>query len=151
MSKTAIPTFQTEPLAMHPALGVCIGEYHYNIIGGAGGLTRFGVHIEVLRPRAKSSLHHWHQTEDEMVDILSGEVVLVEEDETILCKGDVACWPVAVPVGNHLENRSGADASYLTVGTPNKQDVIHYPDHELVTYKDCYDRRYTHSDGRPVE
>ena len=132
-------------------LGFCLGEYDYNIIGDAGGLTQFGVQIEVLPPRAKSSLHHWHQTKDEMVYMLSGKVVLLEEDETIWCKGNAACWPAAVPVDHHLENRSGADASYLTVGTPNKQDAIYYPDHDLITHKDGEDRRYTHSDGRPFE
>lgn len=135
MSKTAIPPFLTEPLVRLPALGVCLGEYDCSSIGEAGGLTQFGVHIEVLRPIGKSSLHHWHQT----------------EDETILCKGDAACRPAGAPIDHHLENRNGADASYLTVGTRNKQDVIHIPDHDLITHEDGDDRRYTHSDSRPFE
>ena len=149
MPKTTIPPLQTEPSAMHPALGACLGEYEYSIIGEAGGLSQFGVHIEVLRPGSKSSLHHWHKTEDEMIYMLSGEVILVEEDETLLRTGDAACWPAGVHIGHHLENRSGANASYLTVGTRNKRDVIHYPNHDLITHKDGKNRRYTHSDGRP--
>ena len=149
MSKTAIPPFQTEPLAMHPALEVCLGEYDYNIIDGAGGLTQFGMHIEVLRPRAKSSLNHWNQTEEEMVDILSGEVVLVEEDETILCKGDVACWPAGAATDHYLGNRSVANASYLTIGSCNQTETVHYPDHNLITYNDGEARRHCQSDGSP--
>ena len=149
MPKTAIPPLQTEASISHPVLGCHLGGYDYSIVGETGGLTQFGVYIEVLHPRSKLPLRHWHKTEDEMIYMLSGEVILVEEDETLLRTGDAACWPAGVPIGHHLENRSGAHASYLTVGTRNKRDVIHYPDHDLITHKDGKNRRHTHRDGRP--
>jgi uncharacterized cupin superfamily protein len=123
--------------------------YDYSIIGEAGGLTQFGVHIEVLRPGSKSSLRHWHETKDEMIYMLSGEVVLIEEAETRLCKGNAACWPAGAATTQCLENRSDADASYLTIGARNQLDTIHYPDHNLITHKNGAARRYSQSDGSP--
>jgi uncharacterized cupin superfamily protein len=149
MPKTAIPELQTEVPKPHPVLEYLLGAYDYSIIGEAGGLTQFGVHIEVLRPGSKSSLRHWHETEDEMIYMLSGEVVLIEETETRLCKGDAACWPAGAATAHCLENRREADASYLTSGTRNRLDTIHYPDHILITHKDGAARRYSQSDGSP--
>ena len=149
MPKTAIPDLQNEVPKPHPVLGCLFGAYDYSIIGEPDGLTQFGVHIEVLRPGSKSSLRHWHETKDEMIYMLSGEVVLIEEAETRLCKGDAACWPAGAATAHCLENRSDADASYLTIGARNQLDTIHYPDHNLITHKDGAARRYSQSDGSP--
>lgn len=151
MPKFSKPPFETEPAALHPVLGVAMGEYDYSILGDAGGMTQFGVHIEVLKPGSHSSLHHWHETEDEMIYMLTGEVILVEDEESILYAGDFACWPAGAATGHHLENRSGQDASYLTIGTRHKRDVIHYPHHDLITHKNEEALRHTHHDGRPYE
>ena len=139
MPKIALPPLQTEPAALH------------HILGEAKGLSQFGVHIEVLPLGPHSSLHHWHETEDEMIYMLAGEVVLVEGTETLLTAGDVACWFTGHPVGHHLENRSTVKASYLTIGKRKTKDVIHYPDHNLISHKDGDARRYTHADGRPFD
>ena len=149
MPKTAIPELQAEVPIPHPVSGCLLFAYEYSIIGKAGGLTQFGVHIEVLRPGSKLSLRNWHETEDEMTYMLSGEVVLFEETEPHLCKGDAACWPAGAATAHYLENRSDADASYLTIGTRNRLDTIHYPDHNLITHKDGAARRYSQSDGSP--
>jgi uncharacterized cupin superfamily protein len=44
----------------------------------AAGLTQFGVNVCTLRPGAASSQRHWHENEDELVYVLSGEVVLAK-------------------------------------------------------------------------
>ena len=149
MPKTAIPDLQNEVPKPHPVLGCLFGAYDYSIIGEPGGLTQFGVHIEVLRPGSKSSLRHWHETEDEMIYMLAGEVVLVEDHETLLCKGDFARWPAGIPTTHYIENRQDADAQYLTIGTRNPTDTVHYPDHKLVTHKDSAARQHGQSDGSP--
>ena len=149
MPKIAMPPLTLEDGYLHPVLGAGTGSYSYAVLGEAGGLTQFGAHIEVLPPGSRSSFRHWHETEDEMIYVLSGQVILTEESETTLHPGDVACWPAGTPVGHCLENRSAADARYLTIGTRNRRDVIHYPDHDLIAHKDGNARRYTHADGRP--
>src|SRR6202167_2858437 len=83
-------------------------------LGNAVGLDQFGVNLTTLRPGAASSLRHWHQQEDELVYVLEGEVVLVEDGvETVLKPGDAAGFKANVPNGHQLVNKSGRDAVYL--------------------------------------
>ena len=133
----------------HAVLGGGLGPYSTQLISDPGGLTQFGAFIEVLHPGSRSGFRHWHETEDEMIYMLTGEVVLIEEAETILRPGDAAAWPACAPLGHCLENRSAADASYLVIGTRTARDTIHYSDHDLITEKDGTARRYLHRDGAP--
>ena len=149
MPKNAIPPLQTEAPIIHPVLGCRLGGYDYSMIDEAGGLTQFGTHIGVLHPGPTSSLRQRHETEDEMIYMLAGEVVLVEEHETFLCKGDFACWPVGIPTTHCSGNRSDADVQYLTIGTHNLSDTMHYPDHNLITHKDSVARHHCQADGSP--
>lgn len=149
MPVVPIPPLTLEDGYVHPILGGGLGDYFHAVLGDPGGLTQFGVHIEVLPPGAQSSFRHWHEAEDELVMVLSGEVVLTEDKETILRTGDCAAFPAGHPVGHCLHNRSGTEARYLTVGTRLARDVIHYPDHDLVTHKDGKARAWFHADGRP--
>jgi uncharacterized cupin superfamily protein len=134
------------PLA-HPVLGATLGPYAHKPLGDAGGLTQVGVHLERLPPGSRSSVRHWHEAEDELVYLLAGTVILVEHTETPLAAGDVAAWKAGAPVGHCLENRSGADAVYLVVGTRGPNDVVHYPDHGVTLTKHGAARRYSRADG----
>jgi uncharacterized cupin superfamily protein len=101
-------------------------------LGASGGLTQFGAFVETLTPGAHSSELHWHETEDEFVLVISGEVTLVEGDahaltETLLRPGDAAVFKAGVALGHCLQNRSDAPASYLVVGTRTTTDRWHYP------------------------
>lgn len=145
MPKVTPPPLSREDAYIHPVLGGGLGPYLHSVIGEAGGLTQFGVHLEVLPPGSRSSFRHWHEAEDEMVFMLAGELVLIENSETTLRVGDAACWPAGHPVGHQLENRSGTEARYLTIGTRSRTDRIHYPDHDLITEKDGPARKYSRS------
>ena len=52
----------------------------YRRIAPVSGLTQMGTSHVVLKPGAWSSQRHWHEDEDELVIMLSGEAVLVEDD-----------------------------------------------------------------------
>ncbi len=149
MPKVPLTPFVAEADAGHPVLGRGNGPYAHRLLSDPGGLTQFGAHLERLPPGSRSSFRHWHEAEDELVYVIEGEVWLVEEGETLLRAGDAAAWPAGAPVGHRLENRGSADAPYLVVGTRAGHDVIHYPDHDLVTVKEGAARRYLHADGRP--
>lgn len=148
MPKITQPAWTREADPDHPVLGTGIGQYRYSILGETGGLTQFGVHLEELAPGSRSGHRHWHANEDEMIYMLHGEVILVEDSETVLFAGDIACWPAGAATGHCLENRSDAPATYLTVGTRKANDIIHYPDHDLITHKAGDQRRYTYANGR---
>ncbi len=131
----------------HPAMGETLGPYAHCILGNAGGLSQFGVHLECLPPGSASSFRHWHETEDEMVYILSGHPTLIEDSKATLAPGDAAVWPAGRAVGHCLRNDSPNETTYLTIGTRLTDDRIHYPDHDLITHKNGPARHYTHGDG----
>lgn len=149
MPMVTVPPLTQEATYSHPIMGGGLGPYAHAVLGDAGGITQFGVHIEVLPSGSRSSFRHWHEAEDEMILMLSGEVVLIEDHETLLGKGDVAVWPKGAGPGHCLANRSSSPARYLTIGARNQCDVIHYPDHDLIAHKDGPARRYSFADGRP--
>ena len=124
--------------------------------GIAGGLTQFGVNLVTLAPSAWASQRHWHEKEDEFVYVLSGELVLVEDDgEVTLRPGDCAAWKAGVRNGHHLINRNGSnEARFLVVGTRDNEDCGEYPDIDLRFNAARYDRAsvggaYSHKDGTP--
>lgn len=130
----------------HPFKEACLGAT-WRKLGDAAGLTDFGVNLVRLPPGKWASQRHWHTEEDEFVWVLEGEVVLVEDGgETVLRAGDCAAWKAGVPDGHHLQNRSGADAVYLEVGSRRPDtDACDYPDIDMVAGPDGY----RHRDGRP--
>lgn len=131
----------------HKILGPGLGPYRYQLISDLGGLSQFGAFIEELPPGSRSGHRHWHEAEDEMIYMLSGKVALIEDTETTLHAGDVACWPAGVAIGHSLANRSDAPARYLVIGTRHQRDTVHYTDHDLITHKDGSARRYLRRDG----
>jgi uncharacterized cupin superfamily protein len=147
MPKVTLPPVLQDPGPTHPILGAGPGPYSYQLMSDPGGITQFGAFIETLPPGSASGHRHWHEGEDEMIYLLSGEVMLVEDTETVLLAGDVACWPAGLAVGHRLDNRSHAPASYMVIGTRKAADTVHYSDHDLITHVNGTARRYTTRDG----
>lgn len=148
MPKVRVPDWVQGAAYDHPVIKAPDpGPYRYQLLSDPGGLTQFGAFIEELPPGSSSGQRHWHAAEDEMVLILAGEVVLVEDDETLLRPGDSAAWPAGIAMGHRLDNRSDAPVRYLVIGTRARRDTIHYTDHDLVTEKDGTERRYLHRDN----
>ncbi len=131
--------------------GINDGPYAEKVLGDSAGLKQFGVRLEQLAPGSRSSHRHWHETEDEFVYVISGELVLVEDEETLLTAGDSAGWAAGAAVAHCLENRSGEPASYLVVGTRAASGTVHYPDHDVVLEHGPEGRRFRRSDGTPID
>ena len=106
---------------------------HEARLGKAVGMTQLGVNQVTLEPGAISALRHWHEGEDELVYVLSGQLTLVDENGAHpLEAGSFAGFPAGVANAHHLVNDSGAPATYLAIGSRRPgQDVVHYPDDEL--------------------
>ena len=101
-------------------------------LGDLGQLTQFGVNLTRLPAGAASAHQHWHQHEDELVYVVEGEVMLIEDDgETLLRAGDVATFKAGVENGHMLVNRSEQDAVFLEVGTRADKEVSTYTDPEV--------------------
>jgi uncharacterized cupin superfamily protein len=119
-------------------------------LGNAVGLDQFGVNLTRLKPGAASALRHWHEQEDELLYILEGEVVLVENDgETVLKPGDAAGFKANSGIGHHLVNRSNRDAVFLEIGTRAKHERVDYPDVDLTMVRDETGVHFVHRNGEP--
>ena len=134
----------------HPISGQNDGPYAEMALGDAVGLSQYGVHLERLPSGSRSSHRHWHEAEDEFIYLISGELVLIEDEETLLRAGDAAGWKAGQPVGHCLENRSDSEAVLLVVGTRTPEDVVHYPDHDLILRRSEDSRTFTRFDGSSV-
>jgi uncharacterized cupin superfamily protein len=114
-------------------------------IAVAGGLTMLGASHVVLRPRAFSSQRHWHATEDELIVMLSGKAVLIEDGgETLLSAGDCATFKAGVRDGHHLENRGEVDCVFVVV-SGGDDTIGEYPDIDMMFTP----TGYLHKDGTP--
>jgi uncharacterized cupin superfamily protein len=119
-------------------------------LGDVAGLTQFGVNLTRLKPGAASALRHWHETEDEFVYVLEGEIMLIEDGgTTVLRPGDAAGFKAGVSNGHHLVNKSQRDALYLEVGTRAKRERAHYSDVDLVYDRDESGFRFSRRSGEP--
>ena len=115
-------------------------------LGPAAGLTALGATRVRLDPGAWSSQRHWHDSEDEMVVILSGEAVLIEDDgETLLKAGDIAAWSFGSTNGHHFINRSDHACEFVAFSAGERTSGG-YSDIDMLFNADG---TYSHRDGTP--
>lgn len=107
------------------------------------GLTKMGVSHVVLEPGAYSSQRHWHRVQDELVVMLSGEAVLIEDEgETLVKAGDVLAWPAMVENGHRLHNRSDAPCSFIAISAGDRdEDSGEYSDIDMTFDAQGYARK----------
>ena len=126
-----------------------VAERWYRRVGPAIGLSDLGMSHVVLKPGAWSSQRHWHEGIDEIVIMLDGEAMLVEDDgETLLRAGDFATFPKDVANGHHLVNRSDRNCTFVAIDNRGSEGNCHYPDIDLL-WNAAADR-YTRKDGSAV-
>ena len=113
----------------------------------AAGLTHLGAAHVVLKPGAWSSQRHWHAGVDELLVMLAGEAVLVEDGgETVLRAGDIAAWPKGLANGHCLQNRSDKDCVFVAISAGDSaNDSGDYPDIDLRFGP----AGFAHKDGTP--
>jgi uncharacterized cupin superfamily protein len=117
-------------------------------LGNAVGIDQFGVNLMTLKPGSWSSQRHWQHTEDEMIYVVSGEVVLCEDNgETVLKAGEAAGWKSGVPNGHCLINRTGNDVVVLEIGTRHVKESVTYSDIDMMMHRDENGPRYTKKSG----
>ena len=115
----------------------------YRRLAPVAGLTKLGASHVVLKPGAWSSQRHWHSGQDELLVMLSGEAVLVEDSgESVVRPGDVLAWPAGVEDGHHLQNRGETDCVFVAVsGGAAAEDSGEYPDIDMTFAHGGYFRR----------
>lgn len=134
-NRTGYPPPYSSPMA----------KRHYRRLAPAAGLVDFGVSHVLLEPGGISSQRHWHEGEDELVIMVEGEAVLIEEEgETVMRPGDCAAFPKGVANGHHLVNRSDRPCLFYAIGRGSTTDA-HYPDVDL--HLDGPTQRFVRKDG----
>jgi len=138
----AIP--QTNATGYPAPFDAKVQERWYRRLAPVAGLSQFGATHVVLRPGGWSSQRHWHDGEDEMVVMIAGEAVLVEDDgRTIVRAGDVCAWPKGSTNGHHLINESDADCVFVAIGGGERTGGG-YSDIDMMF---TADNRYVRKDG----
>lgn len=119
-------------------------------LGDALGLTLIGVNLTTLWPGKESSMRHWHTSEDELIFVLEGEVVLCTEGgEQVLTAGTCAGFAAGQADGHQLVNRSEQPARYLEISNRSTSDQVTYPDVDLAYRKSPQGNVFSHTDGQP--
>jgi uncharacterized cupin superfamily protein len=92
-------------------------------------LRQVGVNRVELPPGTWSTQRHWHTVNDEVVVVISGELVVVtDEGEETLGPGDCIAFKAGVPNAHHLQNRGAVPAIYYDIGGRDAWDLSNFPD-----------------------
>jgi uncharacterized cupin superfamily protein len=140
----AIP--QVNKTGYPPPFDQAVRGRWYRRLAPVGGLTQMGASHVTLEPGAWSSQRHWHSGEDELLIMLAGEAVLVEDSgRTALRPGDVCAWPADVENGHHLVNEGDAPCVFVAISAGPDAGGS-YPDIDM-----CWtaDGVFRHKDGTP--
>ena len=135
---------QSNKTGYPPPFDAAVQGRWYRRLAPPGGLTRLGASHVVLRSGAWSSQRPWHSGEDELLVMVAGEAVLVEDSgRTTLRPGDVCAWPADAENGHHLINESGEDCVFVAISAGPDAGGS-YPDIDM-----CWtaDGVYRHKDG----
>lgn len=115
-------------------------------VGKTGGAVDFNANHVVIPPGCWSSQRHWHEGEDELVVVLSGQAVLVDDmGRHPMAAGDVAVFPKDDGNGHKLVNESDGPLVVLAVSKPEASKVV-YSDIDLIWTPDGGE---LHRDGTP--
>ncbi len=92
-------------------------------------LRQVGVNRVELLPGTWSTQRHWHTSNDEIVIVISGELVAVTDDgEEALGPGDCIAFKAGLANAHHLQNRGQVPAVYYDIGGRDAYDQSNFPD-----------------------
>jgi uncharacterized cupin superfamily protein len=115
--------------------------YRYKNLDG----QHIGARIEELAIGGTSSYHHYHTSEEEHVFILSGQATLFWGDSKIpVSQGDHIWFQAGEEIAHHLINQSDELCTYLVYGERKKDDVVVYPDAQVMMIKSLGRRQFTY-------
>lgn len=107
------------------------------LVGDAIGCEKIYVNIDYVKPGAVSVKYHSHSRQEEFFLILSGKGILrIDGKEVSIKTGDVISKPAGKDIAHQFINNSEEILQILDVGTREEDDIITYPDENVVFLKD---------------
>jgi uncharacterized cupin superfamily protein len=115
----------------------------YRRLAPVAGLTLMGASHVTLVPGGYSSQRHWHRGQDELVVVIAGEAVLIDDSgETLVRAGDVLAFPAGEANGHHMHNRSGEPCVFVAISAgAGAADSGVYSDIDMVFDAEGYARK----------
>ncbi|TAD71517.1 MAG: cupin domain-containing protein [Sphingomonadales bacterium] len=134
---------QTNATGYPPPFDAAVEGRWYRRLAPAAGLTLMGASHVTLLPGAFSSQRHWHRGQDELVVMIAGEAVLIDDTgETPVSAGDVLAFPAGEANGHHLHNRSAAPCIFIAISAGGREaDSGEYSDIDMVFDAEGYARK----------
>lgn len=105
-------------------------EFKLKPLAAPGELQGLAANVVVVEPGGQAYSWHWHETNEELFFVLSGNgIVRTVEGERTVGPGDAIVFP-AGPEGAHvMRNASETEAlTYLDVGTAHAAEIVHFPE-----------------------
>ena len=126
-----------------PPFDAAVEGRWYRRLAPAAGFGLMGASHVTLLPGAFSSQRHWHRGQDELVVMLEGHAVLIDDaGETPVGPGDVLAFPAGEANGHCLHNRSGAPCIFVAISAGDKAaDSGEYPDIDMAFDAEGYARK----------
>jgi uncharacterized cupin superfamily protein len=137
----AIP--QTNATGYPPPFDAAVEGRWYRRLAPPAGLKLMGASHVTLAPGAFSSQRHWHRGQDELVVMIAGEAVLIDDGgETPVAAGDVLAFPAGEENGHCLHNRSPDPCIFVAISAGAREtDSGEYPDIDMVFDAEGYARK----------
>lgn len=137
----AIP--QTNATGYPAPYDAAVAGRWYRRLAPPAGLSLMGASHVTLLPGAFSSQRHWHRGQDELVVMLTGEAVLIDDHgETPVGPGDVLAFPAGEANGHCLHNRSAEPCVFVAISAGSREaDSGEYPDIDMVFDPQGYARK----------
>ncbi len=111
-------------------------------VGRKLGLTRIGLHIEVLPPGRRTSWPHAEEKEEEFVFVLEGEPdAWIDGDLHRLRAGDMVAFPAGTGIAHTFLNNTEHTVRLLVGGESIKGNRIFYPKHPARN-KECQEKNW---------
>ena len=144
-----MPTLELDALPQTNATGypapfdAMVEGRWYRRLAPVAGLTLMGASHVTLAPGGYSSQRHWHRGQDELVVMIAGEAVLIDDSgETLVRAGDVLAFPAGEANGHHMHNRSGEPCVFVAISAgAGAADSGVYSDIDMVFDAEGYARK----------
>lgn len=106
-------------------------------LGALAGSEKIYVNIDSVKPGAKSVKYHSHSNQEEFFLVLHGRGSVRLQDKILSIKqGDFFAKPAGKGIAHQFINDGKEVLEILDCGTKNRNDVIEYPDEEVIVVKE---------------